>query len=39
LLSAIPWQTERGIYAASMVDCKRTLENFERSVYAIGEAA
>jgi hypothetical protein len=30
---------ERGIYATSMPDGNETLENFERSVYANGEAA
>jgi hypothetical protein len=30
---------ERGIYAASMTDGRETLENFERSVVADGEAA
>jgi len=30
---------ERGIYAASLTDCKKTVENFERSVFADVEAA
>jgi hypothetical protein len=30
---------ERGIYAASTLDCMETPGNFERSVFADGEAA
>jgi hypothetical protein len=32
LISAIPLRKERGIYAASLPDCNKTLENFEGSV-------